>query len=388
VTVLDMGRALAAPFCSLLLADLGADVIKVEHPDKGDDSRMWPPHVNGESTYFLSVNRNKRSISVDLHRTEGQDLIRDMVKTADVVLHNFRPGVAERWGLGYEHLADINPLLVYCSITGFGLTGPSAGKPATDIFMQAYGGLMSVTGVPGEPPLRTGVSIADLTAGMLGAYGILGALYARTMTGRGQLVGTSLLEGQLALLSYHLTGFGATGVNPGPLGLEHPSISPYRPYEAADGWVSLAAFNDRLFERAVSAMGLHELVDHPWFKTNADRVQHRAELNKVLAEQFATKSVAEWTAIMDSADVPLAPVNTVADLARDPQVAACDMVQQIDHPTAGALTTFGFPVKFSDNPSTVRYPPPTLGEHTNQVLLEYGYTRDQIDQLRTGGVIK
>ncbi len=387
VKVLDLGRALAGPLCSLMLGDLGADIIKIEPPGLGDDSRAWPPFQNGESTYFVSANRNKRSIVLDLGKEEGRDVFRKMVTSADVVVENYRHGVMDGWGIGYEALREINPKLIYCAITGFGRSGPYATKPATDIYMQAFGGLMSVTGEVDGGPVRTGVSICDLTAGMFASLGIMAALQARNITGTGQLVDTSLLDGQVAYLSYLLTAFGATNDVPGKSGSGHPSVVPYQAFEASDGWVSLAAFNDRIWQRAAKAMGLENLISNPLYATNVDRVKNRGTLIPIMQECFLTKSVQEWVTIMEKNDVPLAPVNTVEEVMKHPQVRHREMIQEIEHPYAGTFSVFGFPMKLSDTPCTYRYPPPALGQHSEEILEEFGFSDQEIEELGRKAVV-
>lgn len=373
IKVLDLGRALAGPMCGLMLADLGADVIKIEPPGLGDDSREWPPMMNGESSYFLSVNRNKRSIVLDLASREGKEVFLRMAETADVVIENYRADVMDRLGLGYDVLKQRNPRLIYCALTGFGRTGPRSAMPATDVYAQAFTGVMGLTREPGGVPLRVGISVCDTTTGLFGAYGVLAALQARHTTGQGQLVDTSLMEGQMAFLSYLITGFRATGKVPQPQGRGHPSIVPYGAFQCSDGWVSLATFNDRLWRRAAQGLGLAELAEDPRFDTNPKRLERREELLAILDARFLTKTVDEWVAIMEALDVPLAPVNTIDRLLADPQVAARDMLQTFTHPVAGEVSTFGFPVKFSDTPCAFRRPPPTLGQHTLEVLREYGF---------------
>jgi len=373
--------------CSMLLADLGAEVIKIEPPGLGDDSREWPPLQNGESCYFVSFNRNKRSMVLDLSTEEGKAVFLRMVETADVVVENYRHGVMERRGLGPEHLRALNPRLVYCSITGFGRTGPRKHLPATDIYMQAFACLMGLTGEPGGTPMRLGVSLCDLTTGLFAAYGVLAAILARKESGVGQVVDTSLLEGQMAYLSYLITAYFSTGKVPQPQGSGHPSIVPYQAFRTSDGWVALAAFNDRLWQRAAKGLDLAELALDPRFDTNPKRLERKAELTQILAARFVTRTTDEWIAIMEAHDVPLAPVNTLDRLVADPQVAAREMVQTIDHPTAGPIKVFGFPVKFSDTPCKLTRPPPTHGEHTAEVLREYGYADDDIRRLAARGAI-
>ncbi|MDQ8727418.1 CoA transferase [Bradyrhizobium sp. LHD-71] len=386
--VLDLSRALAGPICALMLGDLGADVIKIEPPGIGDDSRQWPPLQNGESCYFVSFNRNKRSLVMDLGTPEGQEIFRKMVATADVVVENYRAGVMEKWGLGYGQLKTINPRLVYCAISGFGRTGPFADKPATDIYMQAFSGLMSITGEPGGSPMRLGVSVCDLTAGMFASVGVLGALRARDQTGQGQLVETSLLESQMAFISYMFTSFVSTGNVPGPLGSGHISIVPYQAFRTRDGWATLATFNDRLWQRAVMAMGVGHLAEDPRFLTNPLRLANKQELIPLLEAEFLKRDTLEWVNIMDAADVPLAPVNTIDKLVTHPQVVARDMIHVVDHPAAGPISVFGFPLKFSQTPCELRHLPPVLGQQTRDILAEAGLSTDSIEQLLQAGVVR
>ncbi|MET4577463.1 CaiB/BaiF CoA transferase family protein [Ottowia thiooxydans] len=373
VKVLDLGRALAGPMCGLMLADLGADVIKIEPPGLGDDSREWPPMVNGESTYFMSVNRNKRSIVLDLTTAEGKEVMLRMAETADVLVENYRSDVMDRLGLGYEVLRKVNPRLIYCALTGFGRTGPRRNKPATDVYAQAFAGIMGLTGEVDGGPLRVGVSMADMTTGLFGAYGVLAALQARHLTGRGQLVDTSLMEGQVAFLSYHITAYHATGKVPQSQGAGHPSIVPYGAFRCSDGWVAMATFNDRLWQRAAVGLGLRELAENPRFLTISQRLANREEFLDIVNARFLTKTVDEWVAIMEDLDVPLAPVNKLDKLLADPQISDREMLQTFHHPAAGEVQTFGFPVKFSETPCEFRRPPPMLGQHTGEVLREYGF---------------
>ena len=293
----------------------------------------------------------------------------------------------ERWGLGYEALKQINPRLVYCAISGFGRTGPLATQPATDIYMQAFSGVMSVTGEPDGSPIRVGVSLCDLTAGLFAALGVTGGLQARERTGTGQFIDTSLLETQMSYVSYLFTSYASTGKVPGPHGSGHISIVPYQAFKTADGWVTLATFNDRLWQRACKAMKLEHLPEDERFRTNPLRLEHKTELIPLLEEVFATKTTDEWVALMDEHDVPLAPVNTLDRVMAHPQVAHREMIQQIDHPAAGPISVFGFPLKFSATPCTLKRPPPMLGEHTDEVLAEYGLDQARISELRANGVV-
>lgn len=387
VKVLDLSRALAGPICAMILGDLGADVIKIEPPGLGDDSREWPPLSNGESTYFASSNRNKRSIVMDLKTKAGHDVFCEMVRNADVVLENYRHGVMDRLGLGYDRLKAINPMLVYCQITGFGRTGPFAEKPATDVYMQAFAGLMSVTGERGGGPAKVGTSVADLTAGYFAAMGVLSAVHVRPRLGKGQLVDTSLLEGQVALLSYLWTGYGVTGKIPERLGADHPSIVPYQGFQTRDGWVTLAAFNDRLWTRAMAAMDLEHLTEDSRFKTNPMRLENRDVLVPILQERFLERDSDDWVSLMDLHDVPLAPVNTLDRVVAHPQVRDREMIQEIDHPVAGRLSLPGFPIKFSETPCTYTHHPPTLGQHTEEILEEFGFDAVAIARLLEAGVV-
>ena len=387
VKVLDLSRALAGPICTMILGDLGADVIKIEPPGLGDDSREWPPLSNGESTYFASCNRNKRSIVLDLKSEAGRAVLCKMVENADVVLENYRHGVMDRLGVGYESLKAINPMLVYCQITGFGRTGPMAEMPATDVYMQAFAGLMSVTGERDGAPVKVGTSVADLTAGYFAAMGVLAAVHVRDRLGQGQLVDTSLLEGQVALLSYLFTAYGATGKTPGRLGSDHPSIVPYQGFKTRDGWVTLAAFNDRLWGRAMTAMNLSRLTGDPRFRTNALRLENRDILVPILRDAFLERDSADWVAAMDLNDVPLAPVNTIDQVMAHPQVRHREMIQEIDHPVAGPLAIPGFPVKFSETPCAYRLHPQTLGEHSEEILREFGFSDAAIADLLAASVV-
>jgi formyl-CoA transferase/CoA:oxalate CoA-transferase len=388
VRVLDLSRILSGPFASMILADLGADVIKVEDTRMGDDTRQWgPPFQGDDAAYFLSVNRNKRSISVDLKSAKGRDAVQRLAERADVLLENFRPGTAARLGLGYEELSARNPGLVYASISGYGHTGPYAERAGYDAVAQAMSGIMSVTGEAGGAPVRMGTSGADLGAGMWAVIGVLAALNARRETGRGQHVDISLLDGQVAWLTYVAGGYFATGETPRRYGSAHPSIVPYQALATADGHLMVAVGNDGLWRRFAVALGVEELAEDPRFATNPDRVQHRDELIPLLEEALATRTSAEWAELLNEAGVPAGPINTVPEALAHPQVLAREMVVEAEHPVAGRLRMLGSPVKLSAHPPTVRSAPPGLGEHTDEVLAELGLTAGEIAAMRSEGAI-
>ncbi|WP_433183161.1 CaiB/BaiF CoA transferase family protein [Actinoallomurus sp. CA-150999] len=389
VRVLDLSRILSGPFASMILADLGADVIKVEDTRKGDDTRQWgPPFQGDDAAYFLSVNRNKRSISVDLKTEKGRDAVQRLADRADVLLENFRPGTAARLGLGYEELSARNPGLVYASISGYGHTGPYAERAGYDAIAQAMSGIMSVTGESGGSPVRMGTSGADLGAGMWAVIGVLAALNARRQTGRGQHVDISLLDGQVAWLTYVAGGYFATGETPRRYGSAHPSIVPYQALPTADGHLMVAVGNDGLWRRFADAVGLGHLADDPRFATNPDRVQNREELLTLLEEALAARTSDEWTEILTEAGVPAGPINTVPEALSHPQVLAREMVVETEHPGAGRLRMLGSPIKLSAQPPAVRSAPPGLGEHTDEVLAELGLTAEEIAAMREEGAIR
>jgi crotonobetainyl-CoA:carnitine CoA-transferase CaiB-like acyl-CoA transferase len=389
IRVLDLTRALSGPFATMILGDLGADVIKVEDTWHGDDTRRWgPPFQGDDASYFLSVNRNKRALSVNMKTPEGRDIVRQLAAASDILMENFRPGAAARLGLGYAELARQNPRLIYASISGYGQTGPSASLPGYDAVAQAVSGMMSVTGEADGDPVRSGTSSADVGAGMWALIGILAAMHAREATGQGQLVDVSLLDGQLAWLTYVAGKYFATGVTPGRHGSAHENLIPYQVFPTADAPLMVAVGSDGLWRRFTAATGLDELTDDPRFATNPDRVRNRDVLIPRIEAVLATRGCAEWTGLLNGAGVPAGPVNTVPAALGQPQVAAREMVVEIEHPVAGKLKVLGSPIKLSAQPASIRRPPPTLGQHTDEILAETGLTAREIAGLRERGVIK
>lgn len=386
--VIEIGVAMAGPFCGMTLADYGADVIKVERVGTGDESRGWPPHFPaGVGYYFVAANRNKKSLSIDLKTEEGIALIKELASKADVLVDNFRVGALEKLGLGYESLAALNPRLIYCSISGFGPSGPRAHDRANDIFMQAFSGNMSITGEEGGGPVKAGISVADVGAGMFGVIGVLLALEARHRTGRGQRVDTSLLEGQLAMLSYHLTSFFATGKAPVRRGAGSQLSVPYQAFQAKDDWVVVASFTERMWQGVCTAIDRPQWADDERFATARKRAANRTVLIPMLREVFATRTVDDWVERLTAEGVPCTPVNSIDKVVVDPQVAARNMVVAVEHPTAGVLHMAGLPIKLSDTPGGITSHPPRLGEHSVQVLREMGLPQTRIETLVASGVV-
>ncbi len=386
--VLDLSRILSGPYCTMVLADFGADVIKIERPGEGDDTRQWgPPFVADESAYYLSINRNKRSITVDLGHEAGREIVYALARVCDVAIENFRPGTADRIGVGYERLRQENPRLVYCSISGFGQEGPYRDRPGYDALAQAMSGMMAITGEPEGVPTKHGMSIADIGAGMWAALAIVSALLARERIGEGQYLDISLLDAQLSWLTYTAGSFFATDENPARYGSAHPSIVPYQPFATADGFLMLAVGNDRLWQQFCDAAGIPELAVQPGFATSAERVINRETVIGRVAEIMAGRTTAEWMRLLEAAGIPAGPINSVAQALTDPHVNARDMVVTLDHPTAGAVTMTGNPAKFSVTPGEMRSAPPLLGQHTDEVLRSLGYTERRIAEMREQGVV-
>ena len=387
--VLDFTRVLSGPYCTMLLADMGARVIKIEQPGRGDDTRAWgPPFVGEESAYFLSINRNKESLTLDLKHPASRRIVDALVDRADVLVENFRPGTMDRLGLGYAALSERHPRLVYCAISGFGQTGPRRSEAGYDAVMQAEGGLMSITGDPGGPPFRLGVAISDIVSGMFAAQGVALALLARERTGRGQLVDVGMLDATAALLTYQAAARFATGEPPPRLGNRHPTIVPYETFAASDGDLVLAVGNDEQWRRFCRAADLGELASDARFATNRLRVEHYGALRPVIAGRLRTRTRQAWLETLRAAGVPCGAVRDVGETLDDPQLADRGMVAPVDHATVGRVNVLGVPIKLSATPGGVRTAPPTLGQHTEAILRgDVGLSEKEIAELRTARAV-
>jgi len=392
--VIDLSHIMAGPACAMLLADMGADVIKVERIPQGDDSRrMVPPTIGVESAAFLIMNRNKRGIALDLQAEAGRNVLSRLLRKADVLIENFRRGAMEQMGFGYDAVHALNSKLVYCSISGFGRTGPYADRGGFDLVAQGMSGLMSITGEgPGHPPVKIGAPVTDITAGILACVGILAALHSRESTGQGQMVDTSLFEAGIIHTYWHSAMCFATGRAPGPMGTAHPLNAPYQAFPTSDGWITVGAANQGNWLRLVDALEapeLHPKLDEdPRFSTNADRMRNLAALTATLTPVFQRRSSAEWLRRLEQAGVPAGPVLEVGQMHADPQALAREMVVETVHPTAGKVKAIGLPIKFSDTPGDVRQAAPLFGQHTREVLRENGFSDTEIDQLLSQGVIQ
>ena len=388
IRVIDLSRVVSGPFCTQSLGDMGADVIKIEEPGRGDESRAFgPPFLGGEAPYYLSVNRGKRSCTLNLKSDKGKSVLWRLLDSADVLVENFRPGAMARLGLDYETVAARYPRLVYCSISGFGGSGPDAGRPGYDLIVQGESGLMDLTGDAGGPPTRIGTAITDLTAATMAAQGIILALYARHATGRGQQVKIALLDTAASLLTYNAGNYFASGESPSRRGNDHPSVAPYQTLRAKDGWMNLAIANDSLWRRYCDAIARPDLRDDPRFATAPERVRHREALMPIVAELTAARTVGEWMDLLGPAGVPCGRIRTVKEVCTNPQLVERGKVVERPHPTAGTVRMIGIPIELSDTPGRIETAPPLLGEHTGDVLREVGYTEDQICTFRTEGVV-
>ena len=387
--VLDLSRVLAGPFCTMTLADLGAEVIKVEIPGRGDDTRAYPPFINGVSSYFLSINRGKKSVTFNLQKKEAREALYKIAEKCDVLLENFRPGVTARLGVDYETLRKVNPRLIYCSISSFGQTGPYASWPGYDLIIQGMGGLMGITGEPGSPPVRIGVAITDIGAGMYATIAILAALRAREVTGEGQYLDVSMMDGSVSWMTYMAGNYFATGEVPPKLGSAHPSIVPYQAFVAGDGkGILIAAGNDRLWGLMCQGMGLEELKDDPRYTTADDRVKNRGALIPLLQSEFEKAPRDEWLERLRAVGFPCAPVYTLDEIFTDPQVLHRGMLAEMEHPVAGRVKQIGPALKFSETRCRLTTPPPQLGEHTEEVLKNIaGLTDAEIEGLKKADAI-
>ncbi len=370
VVVLDLSRVLAAPYTGMILADMGADVIKVERPGKGDDSRAYGPFKNGESVYYMSLNRGKRSMTLNMKSEEGKQILKDLVKQADVLVENFRGGTMDKLGLGYDVLKEINPRLIYSACTGFGMTGPYKHDPAYDVIVQGMGGIMSITGQEGGEPTKVGASIGDITAGIFSAVGIMIALYNREKTGKGQLVDVSMLDCQVAILENAIARYMNAGVSPKPIGNRHASITPFQSLKTKDGYVIVAVGNDTLWQKFCGLIERPDLAADPRFTTNPLRTENVKVLGEELNKTFQTKTMDEWLHILKEGGVPVGPINDVERVIKDPAVIAREMIVTTHHPIAGDVEMAGVPIKLSETPGSVDAPAPTLGQHTREILKE------------------
>ncbi|HEX6437082.1 MAG TPA: CoA transferase [Candidatus Binatia bacterium] len=389
VRVLDLTRVVAGPYCSMFLGDLGAEVVKVEQPGAGDDTRGWgPPFAGGESAYYLCINRNKQSLTLDLKSQRAVELLRQLVKAADVILENFRPGTMERLGLGEKELREINPRLIYASLTGFGADGPMSDWPGYDLIVQAWGGLMSITGTPDGEPVKVGVAIIDLVAGLMLGKAITAALFAREKIGVGQRIDTSLLEAEVASLINVGSNYLVGGKVPSRWGNAHPNIVPYQNFQTADGYLVIGVASEVIWQRFCEAIGQTDLIEDSRFADNSKRVENRSELIALLSQIFLQRRNDAWFKLLTDAEVPCSPVQTVDQVFQAPQVLQRDMLIEVDHPTAGKVRMAGIPVKFSVTPATVRLPPPLLGEHNETILKSWlGLSADSIGELKKEKVI-
>lgn len=389
IRVLDLSRVLAGPFCTMILSDLGAEIIKVEMPGTGDDSRAFGPFLNNRSLYFLSINRGKKSVSLNLKTAQGKALLLELVARCDVLVENFRPGVMNKLGLSYEELSQVNPRLIYAASTGFGHTGPDSLKPAYDILAQARGGIMSITGEETCAPIRVGMSLGDITASLFTAIGINAALFQREKTGLGQKIDVAMLDCQVAILENALSRYQSEGVSPKPIGNRHPTISPFQAYQASDGYFVIAVGNDNLWGSFCRALQIPHLISDPLFATNRLRTANIDELNRILDPIFAQKSSSEWLNLMEQTGIPSAPINKIGEVLQDIQVLARNMIVEVQDDVAGTVKIAGNPIKMSSIPEKpTRGKVPEIGEHNSEVYQGLlGHTAAELADLKEQGVI-
>lgn len=386
--VLDMTRVLAGPFAGMMLADMGANVIKVENPIGGDDARAFTPFQNGHSAYFMSLNRSKRGVTLNLKDNRGKEIFKKLAAKADIVLENYKPGTMKKLGLDYEVLRELNPRLIYSASSGFGQYGPYSSRPAYDLIIQGMGGLMSITGMDKEHPLKVGSSMADLLAGVFSVIGILAAVENRHTTGKGQMVDVAMLDCLVATLENAVARFMTSGKSPEPIGNDHPSICPFATIQTSNGFVNIAAGNNVLWARLCNVIGMEKYIEDPRFETNANRIYHWSELKKLLTEHMTKKTTEEWIEQLLAVKVPCGPINNIKQVVNDPQIAAREMIVEVNNPLTGPLKMPGVPIKFSDTPASISGPAPALGQHNEEIYCGWiGLDKKYIDELKSGGVI-
>jgi len=387
IRVIDLTKVLAGPLCAQYLGELGADVIKIEPVEKGDDTRAWLPQDQGESAVFLALNHNKRSIALDLKTEAGRQIVHDLVRDADVVLQGFGGGAAARLGVDARTLMELNPRLIYCEISGYGRNGPLGNEPGYDVMLQAFSGMISTMGEPGGGYARASFSPVDIGSGMFGLSGVLAALIERGRSGKGVYVEISLLDTALGFMTYMAQSYWRSGQQPRPMGTAHPTMCPYQAFDAADGAMMLGAGNDAQWRRFCVAAGLQDYMEHPDFATNALRVRNMDKTVALVQEKFRQKTVAQWVDCLSQAGVPCSPIHTLRQALEHPQVAARELIVQTEHPAAGTLRQIALPVKFDHAPRTASRPPPLLGQHTTEILNGLGYSPESIEEMRKSGAI-
>lgn len=388
IKVLDLSRVLAGPYCSMILGDLGAEIIKVEAPGGSDDTRKWgPPYKGEESAYYLCANRNKRAITLDIKSEKGQEILLELIAQSDILIQNFKTGTLDKLGLGYEQIKEVNPRLIFCSITGFGQTGPYKDIPGYDYIIQAMSGLMSITGSEDSGPMKVGVPITDIITGLYAAIGILGALHERLQSGKGQSIDISLLDSQLSALVNVASNYLVSGVIPKRFGSQHPNIVPYQTFDTLDGEMVIAIGNDGQFNKLCKLLQLQDMAEDERFSTNSKRVEHKEELLKPLAAKLKQRNSTDWLELFRQQGIPCGPINNMQKVFEDPQIKAREMVIQVKHPKAGDVSLVGSPLKFSRTPVEIKRHPPLVGEHNQEILSELGYKEEEIQDMRNKRII-
>ncbi len=387
IKVVDLTRVLAGPFCTMLLADLGAEVIKIEKPGTGDDSRAFGPHLHGESAYFMSINRGKKSLTLDLKAEKGKEIFLKLVDQADILVENFKPGVMKKLGLDFASLHKRNQKLIYCASSGFGQTGPYSSRPAYDLIIQGMGGLMSITGPDASTPTKVGSSIADIFAGVFSVIGILSSLHSRNTTGVGQMVDVAMLDCMVSILENAIARYTGSGEDPVPIGNRHPSIAPFTSVKTVDGYINIACGNDLLWKKLCEIIALPELAGDPKYLTNRSRCDHMPELLPILNKAMGAHSTSYWLEKLEAGQVPAGPINSISQVLSDPQVIARQMLVELTHPVAGPIKVPGTPIKLSQTPAKVDTPAPVLGQHNDEILAGIGYSAAEIESFKAESVI-